>query len=177
MFCSNCGENLAEGVAFCPKCGTRIGGDVSASIQLASQPAQPAVTILPVSEMPKMKVIKSLRVLSIIGFIWFPLSIFGYYGVQDYDQVFSFTFIIFGYALAHAIVALVQGNKNKIKVMTVMAVLGIIWYVLSSICIFAFMYDVWETSQGWAVLGLGYAVAFSIVCFIKAKINPTLNVL
>jgi uncharacterized membrane protein YvbJ len=26
MFCSKCGENLAEGTIFCPKCGTNAGG-------------------------------------------------------------------------------------------------------------------------------------------------------
>lgn len=26
MFCSNCGENLSEGVAFCAKCGAKVGG-------------------------------------------------------------------------------------------------------------------------------------------------------
>jgi len=26
MFCSNCGENLIEGIMFCPKCGTKAGG-------------------------------------------------------------------------------------------------------------------------------------------------------
>jgi hypothetical protein len=172
MFCSKCGENLAENAAFCPKCGAKAGMDVFASIQPASQPVQLTGSTPPVSEMPKTKVIKALRVLSIIGFAWFPLSIFSYYGVQTEEQVFSFTFIIFGYALAQAIVALVQGSKNKIKILTVMAVLGIVWYALSSIFIFAFMYEDWEASQGWAVLGLGYAVAFSIVCFVKAKIKP-----
>jgi hypothetical protein len=175
MFCSKCGENLTEGTVFCPKCGAKAGGDVP-SVQSTFQPVQPAALTQPIPEMPKIKVIKALRVLSIIGFIWFPLSIFSYYGVQTEDQVFSFTFIIFGYAIAQAIVALVQGSKNKIKAMTVMAVLGIVWYVLSSIFIMAFMYEDWEASQGWAILGLGYAIAFSIVCFIKAKVkqNPEL---
>jgi ribosomal protein L40E len=29
MFCSKCGENLAEGTIFCPKCGNKVTGDVS----------------------------------------------------------------------------------------------------------------------------------------------------
>ena len=177
MFCSRCGENLVDGVAFCPKCGAKAGMDISASIQPASQQVQPTGSTPPVSEMPRTKVIKALRVLSIIGFAWFPLSIFNYYGVQTEEQVFGFTFIIFGYALAIAIVALVQGSKNKIKVLTVMSVLGIVWYTLSSIFIFAFMYEDWEASQGWAILGLSYAIAFSIVCFVKAKIKPNSNIL
>jgi O-antigen ligase len=128
--------------------------------------------------MSEIKVIKALRVLSIIGFIYFPLGIFAYYNPSiNEETVFSCTFGLFGYALAHAIVALVQGGKHKIKVMSIMAVLGIIWYVLSAIFIFSFMYEDWEASQGWAILGAGYAIAFSIVTFVKAKTKPVNNIL
>ncbi|GHU97697.1 hypothetical protein FACS189483_04440 [Spirochaetia bacterium] len=168
MFCSNCGEKLEEGISFCPKCGAKIDGDILKQIQAVSQPAQSAVPIQTVSEPPKTKKLTALRVLSIIGFVWFPLSMFSYYGNITYDQVSSFTLIIFGYAIAHAIVALVQGNKHKIKVIKVMAVLGMIWYVLSAIFIFSFIYEDWEASQGWAVLGLAYAIAFSIVTFVQS---------
>ncbi len=33
MFCSNCGIQLAEGVNFCPNCGTRVKAPVSATVQ------------------------------------------------------------------------------------------------------------------------------------------------
>jgi hypothetical protein len=173
MFCSKCGENLAEGIAFCPKCGAKVGDGVSNTIGATVQPVQ----FQQVTEISNPAVIKILRVLSIIGFVFFPLGIFGFYSPTiDEDTVFGLIFLIFGYALAHAIVALVQGGKHKLKVMTVMAVLGIIWYVLSSIFIIALVYEDWEASQGWAILGLGYAIAFSIVTFVKAKLKSSNNI-
>ena len=33
MFCTNCGIQLAEGVNFCPNCGTRVNAPVSATVQ------------------------------------------------------------------------------------------------------------------------------------------------
>ena len=41
-FCRNCGSPLADGQAFCVKCGTRIG-EVSQPVAAAPPPAQPSV--------------------------------------------------------------------------------------------------------------------------------------
>ena len=40
MFCSKCGENLAEGSIFCPKCGNKVASDVYGTINSATQPVQ-----------------------------------------------------------------------------------------------------------------------------------------
>jgi uncharacterized membrane protein YvbJ len=32
MYCSKCGENLAEGTLFCPKCGNKVTGDVTNNV-------------------------------------------------------------------------------------------------------------------------------------------------
>jgi hypothetical protein len=155
MFCSKCGGNLAEGTVFCPTCGAKLGSGIQ-----------------PVTGSQKTMVIKVSRILAIIGLVLFPFCLFSYFGeISTDDEVAGVTFVAFGYALAQAIVALVQGGKHKIMVMSIMGILGIVWYVFSSICILAFMYEDWEISQGWAILGLGYALAFSIVTFVKSKLR------
>jgi ribosomal protein L40E len=44
MFCSKCGENLAEGTSFCPKCGSKITGDVSNTIDSFTQSVQSKIS-------------------------------------------------------------------------------------------------------------------------------------
>jgi predicted amidophosphoribosyltransferase len=157
-FCSKCGKNLATGAAFCPNCGAKAGGGI-----------QPATETL------KTGAIMKVRVLSIIGLVLFPLCLFGYFNLKTEDEAIAVTLIAFGYALAQTIVALEQGNQYKVKAMSIMGILGIAWYILSSLCILAFMFRDWEISRGWAALGLGYAVALSIVTlviFVESKVKP-----
>jgi RNA polymerase subunit RPABC4/transcription elongation factor Spt4 len=166
MFCAKCGYKMESFFAFCPKCGIKTAFDGSGQIPSAQQPVfqQIPVTLI--------KNIKSLRVLSIIGFIWYPLSLLSFYNNPTLEQVFSFSFIIFGYAIAHAIVSIVQGSKNGINILKVMGIIGIIWFVLSYIFIVTFASEgELEAYIGWVFLGLGYALAFSIVVFVNAKIS------
>jgi uncharacterized membrane protein len=44
-FCGNCGTQVAEGVAYCPKCGKPIAGAVPGSEYTSSAPPQPATPV------------------------------------------------------------------------------------------------------------------------------------
>jgi len=128
------------------------------------------------TETSKGKNLKVLRILSIIGFIWFSLTLISH---------LSFTVFIFSYAFTHAIVALEQGNKYKIGAIKVMAIIGIILYALSSFIFIVRMlnsgelelgmlksgmlYDDFMSDYPEVVLGLSYALAFSIITFVKSK--------
>ena len=124
------------------------------------------------TEKPPKKTLNALRVLSIVGIIWFPLSLLIFFSASEYYQVYSCTFIIFGFAFVHANVAIAQGTKLKIPVLTVMGIIGLIWYALSAFCILDFMNDdLVNASQGWAALGILYLLILSIVTFIKSGIK------
>ena len=183
MFCKECGKEVPNGSVFCPECGASLAngtapavspsGGVTAAVQRqqAGGPAKPAL-------------IKPLRVLSVIGFIWFPLEVFAVFNPNTLTrQLLICMFWLFAYALAHAIVALKQGNKHHIKPLPVMAVIGITGYTLCFLFtimhpIVEFLVDdpsvpVWfRMTQITAVMEAGYALAFSIVTFVKAKLKP-----
>jgi hypothetical protein len=173
MFCTNCGKQVQETSKFCPYCGMKIGS-VEQTIETAyydRRPVQIEATSVIENLDSKLKFIKPLRILSIIGIIWFPLCFVSFSNVSMIEQVISFTIFAFGYAIAHSIVALVQGLKYDLKPLKIMGILGIVWYAISSICIIAFAQEDYETYIGWVFLGLGYAVAFAIVALIKSKIK------
>ena len=162
MFCAKCGFTMDEGVAFCPKCGTKTG--TVGQSQITQTETTPKNTI------------KALRVLSIIGMllvIWIPLFVL--FGIGE--LVVVNVPVIFIYAIAHAIVAIVQGNKHKITVLTVMGIIGMIWNTLSLFFILGSINHVWDFSLSTRVIlatfipGLIYAIIFFIVAFVKSRIR------
>lgn len=50
-----------------------------------------------------------------------------------------------------------------------MSIIGIIWFSLSLILIIAFSNSDLEAAMGWGILGMLYAIPFSIVGLIKSK--------
>ncbi len=43
MFCTNCGNEITDDTAFCPKCGAKTGNETAATTKIAeSDPAAPA---------------------------------------------------------------------------------------------------------------------------------------
>jgi hypothetical protein len=177
MFCTNCGKQLQDNVIFCPNCGSKTGANNNGQAADIVQNAAVSQAPQTVMEKPlpgfynKPKHIKVLRVLSIIAVIWFPLCFVSYSAASMVEQVISYTFFAFGYAIAHSIVAIVQSSKHGIKPLKIMGIIGIVWYALSSICIIAFAEEDFDAYIGWVFLGLGYAVALAIVSLIKSKIS------
>jgi peptidoglycan/LPS O-acetylase OafA/YrhL len=109
---------------------------------------------------------KALRVLSIIGFVWYIiwLGVFSD-GSIDGDTMLGCAMLAFGYAVAHSIVALIQGIKWQKTVLKVMSIIGFVWYGLSFIVIDDNMYD-YDSAYGWQILGTVYAIAFAIVTLV-----------
>ena len=58
-----------------------------------------------------------------------------------------------------------------------MSIIGIVWFSLSLICILAFLESDIETSAGWGMLGMLYAIPLAIVGLVKSnKPKKELNV-
>ena len=55
--------------------------------------------------------------------------------------------------------------------MKVMSIIGIIWFSISLIFLFAFMQDDTQASIGWGMLGLLYAIPYSITGLVIALKN------
>ena len=164
MFCSKCGEQLGEDVVFCPKCGTKsVTGGTTDNRQNSNQ----SIDQLSIGQIPKQKRLKPLMVLSIIGFVIFPLGFASFFGIENNDDVYAIVFTYFGFALAHAIVALVMAIKFRLKATKVMAIIGLAWYSLGAITIISTME--YEPALAWTIMGMGYAIALSIVSFVQAK--------
>ncbi|TRW49924.1 SHOCT domain-containing protein [Aliidiomarina halalkaliphila] len=53
--------------------------------------------------------------------------------------------------------------------MWVMSIIGVVWFSLSLICIFAFADTDIEAAVGWGLLGLAYAVPYAIVGVVTTK--------
>ena len=53
--------------------------------------------------------------------------------------------------------------------MKIMSIIGIVWFSLSLICIFAFYETDLLASAGWGMLGLFYALPFAITSLIKSN--------
>lgn len=53
--------------------------------------------------------------------------------------------------------------------MKVMSIIGIVWFSLSLICIAAFLGSDSESAAGWGVLGMLYAIPYSIVGLVKSS--------
>lgn len=54
-----------------------------------------------------------------------------------------------------------------------MSIIGIVWFSLSLICIVALLNSDMEAAAGWGVLGMLYAIPYSIVGLVKS--NNTLK--
>jgi len=53
--------------------------------------------------------------------------------------------------------------------MKVMSIIGIVWFSLSFLFITAFMNVDLEAAAGWGILGMAYAIPYSIVGLVKSK--------
>jgi hypothetical protein len=53
--------------------------------------------------------------------------------------------------------------------MRIMSIIGIVWFSLSLICVLAFYNSDLGASAGWGMLGLLYAIPYSIVGLVKTK--------
>lgn len=53
--------------------------------------------------------------------------------------------------------------------MWVMSIIGVVWFSLSLICIFAFADTDIDAALGWGMLGLAYAIPYSIVGIVTTK--------
>jgi len=186
MFCAYCGKEIEDTVSFCPKCGTKVA-DGTSSISNQTVPiseSQPDIQMTQV--MPTTRTMNAAEVLSIIGFIWFSLWTIIFPSIispiiiiiigdlpddERWAQHGGAGIFIAGYALAHAIVALVQANKHKIKPIKTMAILSIVWSGIAFLIIGGSSSTyTWEAAQGLPVYGLGiYALAFSIVTFVQSR--------
>ena len=129
-----------------------------------------------VTEITKSKVIISLTVLSIIGIILFSFGLLvyinGYYLDVNYvDGIGFWTFILFGFALAHLIVSLVKAIKHKIKLIRIMSIIGLILNVLCLIFIYSLLYEYYFSALGLGIIGMLYLLAFSIIVLINGKIK------
>ncbi len=49
MFCKNCGQEIAEGTAFCPNCNAPVDAAATAPVDAPVQPQQPPVNAQPVN--------------------------------------------------------------------------------------------------------------------------------
>ena len=53
--------------------------------------------------------------------------------------------------------------------MWVMSIIGVVWFSFSLICIIAFKDSDIDAAIGWALLGMAYAIPYSIVGIITTK--------
>jgi hypothetical protein len=190
MFCSKCGEQLNEIAIFCTKCGSKIANNNSGDGQQTIQ-SNYSTGIQTLSEISKKNKLMSLKVLSIIGFVLFPLGLFFAFPTTDFlssSFIWAFFILIYWYAIAYSIVTLVKGIKYTLKITKVMAILGIIiWFILSVSIVIIFFINFLAAidNEYWRIpvvltvlniLGLAYAIAFSIVVFLQSRKKVANNV-
>lgn len=68
-----------------------------------------------------------------------------------------------------------MSRNLKTNSMKTMSVIGIVWFSLSLIFVFAFYEIDLEASAGWGMLGLLYAIPFSIVALTNSNKKKTNN--
>jgi hypothetical protein len=172
MFCANCGKEVQETSIFCPHCGIKVGEERQISVETVhyDTPPTPQSTVLaePAQKIPQMGDLKVVRILSIISFVVFGFGVINYIMAQyPTDALAVITIILISYAFAHAIVALVQGHKYGRKAMKIMAIIGIVLYVLMLTALWE--PDDMDTYRGGGFIMSGYALAFAIVAFVQSK--------
>lgn len=74
MFCSKCGSNVADGIAFCPICGAKIEAQVVAPQQIAPQQIAPQPGMPFMQESPKNK--KSKAPFITVGVVVAAIAVF-----------------------------------------------------------------------------------------------------
>jgi len=171
MFCTKCGEKLEEGSKFCVKCGT----PVNTSSVPNTQPTTGAFNGSVMSEQIKTNTeqgMSALRFLSILGIVLLPIiGLLSILMADDYEPFIVFSLLFFGYMIAHTIVALIQGFKNKIMPLKIMSIIGILLYVwFGGICVENISNEFLLFVLPFLVLGFGYWLAFAIVSIKKSKI-------
>jgi hypothetical protein len=182
-FCAQCGTQVSDGAKFCPGCGSAQAAplyqDQQAAPQYQPQQAAPlyqdqqAAPLYQDQQAAPGRYITVMRVLSIIGFIWYPVMLFlpnmaGLHPAYNLGEYKGWGFLIYGYALTQAIVALVQARKHALPVIRVMGIIALVWSVLAAMLISDS--NTWGMLQGLSVAGLCfYALAFSITAFVKSK--------
>ena len=163
VYCHSCGERIKNAAEICPKCGVRqlkYGG--ASAIEAQHTPG---------------KKFRALIVLSIIGIVFSGSFFLAASLDPDINDIAPGSITLFMYMIAHAIVALIQGNKHKINSMRIMSVLGMIFYVLSPIFIMIFYEDrLYDESLGWVVIGSCFALAASIAVLIMVLKNSRKNI-
>ena len=157
MFCSNCGEKLSDGTVFCSKCGFKVGGGISETND-ETQSNQPANQPRLITEISKPAGTKALWVLSLIGFFLFPLGIVG----MSYALLNNMAMFYMGFAAIHAVVAFVQGRKNKNWTITIMTVISIVLFLI-------YFFVNKDTKIMMYAMYLMYALVLSIVTFIFSR--------
>lgn len=56
------------------------------------------------------------------------------------------------------------------KTLKVMSIVGLVWFGLSLVCLLSFNnYTDYESSIGWGILGMFYAIPYSIVVLVNSK--------
>jgi cation transport ATPase len=141
--CKNCGKELQEGWKSCPYCSTSAASistisasNISGNSQQTNQ-VNYSQEVQAVTGVVKKNELTSLRILSIIGLfspIWFFL---GNAISTTFDFFYLIMLVVFsGFFIAHLILALVKGKKYNLKTTKVMAIIGIILFVLFILNIF-----------------------------------------
>jgi hypothetical protein len=185
-FCSNCGEKLVENSKFCVKCGNAVN---TLSVLNTPQQAGAFDGVTPEQmKVNKNQSVTALRFLSILGIVLLPIiCLISVATAVVYLAFPILSLLFFGYMIAHTIVALIQGFKNKIMPLKIMSIIGILLYVwFGGICVF-YGVDLPENINDkiyndifynqfllfvlpFMVLGFGYWLAFAIVTIKKSKI-------
>ena len=57
--------------------------------------------------------------------------------------------------------------------MKALSIIGVVWFSLSLIFLCCFLNSNSVAAEGWGILGLVYAIPFSIVCLVKVLKNNT----
>ena len=133
MFCTNCGKEIQKELKFCPFCNKEINEndmqiDTGSDQQQNEQPEH-TLSIKP-------EPLKVLRILSILGLFLLPVFyFFSFISVEEKEQLSGYVFwlfLLYGYMIAHSIVAIIQGFKYRIVTFTIMGIIGIIGHAVSS---------------------------------------------
>ena len=188
MFCIQCGKELSPEANFCAGCGTK-----NAALETQSRQAPAGQSPATVAVNPQK--MKPLFVLSIIAICWHSTYFFSYLFATDRPTVYWITFFVFGFAIAHAIVAIKMGNKHGIQQLKTMGILGIVWYLASSIGMlimlassYQYIYDAgrWTGNRLYlfpgsyfpsayinlSLLIIAYPLAFGIISLIASRNIP-----
>jgi len=178
-FCSNCGGKIEDGVKFCSGCGKPINSISNESAVLITDvgSGQPQVQMPMQNLNKKSKGSKALHNLSIIAIILLPLFCLSSVAIAtdgaDGVMISAILIIsIFGYMIAHSIVAIIYGAKRKIMSLTIIGIIGILFYFISCAISVSFL-DENELAFSLIglIVGLEYGIIFAIFSMKKSEIK------